>query len=315
MSHDAVPGRHPDPIEDAPPADPPSERLAAALATPAMDAFRASLAFAPDLDVRGGVIDDLSVHYGCGPAEVVERCRGWIHDSVEEWEAADRVTDEDIFDFYRSTVSWSFDVLWYAYLQAERYTYPVSVAIAADLPSGSLDHLDYGSGAGVTSQMMVRLGHRSDMADIATGMLEFAAFRQQRRGDEVGSIDLNDTDLGVGRYDVITAIDTLVHIPNLEQICRNLHAALRDGGLLYANFDVRPEGPENAPHLYSDDLPLRRLLQRSGFVPEASIDGMVVRYRRVDPTTPSHRLRIARDAIMLGPVRRIVRFAKGVLGR
>ncbi|MEO0495186.1 MAG: class I SAM-dependent methyltransferase [Actinomycetota bacterium] len=315
MRDDVIPGPHPDPTVDPRPASGGSERVDAAVAGPAMAAFRDSLALPPDLDARGGVVDDLATHYGFSPDEVVERCRGWVEHSVEEWGSSARETNEDIFDFYRTNVSWAFDVLWYAYLQAELYSYPVSVAIADDLPAGSLRHLDFGSGTGVTSQMMVRLGHRSDMADIATGMLEFARFRHTRRGDEVRSIDLNDETLGEDVYDVITAIDTLVHIPNLADACRTLHAALRPDGLLYANFDVRPDGPENAPHLYEDDLPLRRLLQRTGFVPEASIDGMVVRYRRVDPTTLEHRVRVVRDALMLGPVRRTVRFARRVLRR
>lgn len=314
-------GTHPDPLVDdlPPPEEPTTDAARRAVASPAMAAFRASLLRDGIDDVRTAVIDDLATHYRLDEDEVVRRCVNWEAQSTQEWHASPRETPEQIADFYRTTTSWSFDLLWYAYLQAERHMYPVSVAIVADLDvAGGLPdavhHLDFGAGVAVTSQMMVRLGHTSVMADIATGIQRFAAFRHERRGDEIAAIDLNSEPVGEDRYDVVTAIDTLVHIPDVEAACRRLHASLRPDGLLYANFDVRPASPTNAPHLYEDDLPLRRMIQRVGFEPEASLDGMVTRYRRVEPSGAAHLARRARDQVLLGAPRRAYRALRERLG-
>ena len=162
--------------------------------------------------------------------------------------------------------------------------------------------------------MFARLGYRTELADISTPLLEFARYRLERRGEAAQYINLNHTAIGVQRYDVITAVDTLVHVTDLPATARELHRAIRPGGYLFANFDVRPSTDENAWHLYSDDLPLRYQLQRVGFEPEETLDGMVTRYRRVDPRSPVHAARGVRDAVLLrSPLRRAVRRTRASL--
>jgi hypothetical protein len=118
-------------------------------------------------------------------------------------------------------------------------------------------------------------------------------------------IDLGDDKLEPGRYNVITALDTLAHIPDLAGVVAGLHAALRPGGWLITNFDVRPPLPENAWHLYDDDLNLRAILHRAGFVPSgrfgdpASSFGQYLVYRRVDPSAAAQRLRVQLDRLVL----------------
>ncbi len=301
-------GLHPDPL-DLPPVDRSdwSDLIRRAEEAGALERFASSLR-SSDLDVRGGVIDDLATFYGFGHDEVVDRCIRWEAWSVEEWTSSDRESADGLKDFYRSTRSWSFDLLWFAYLQAELHRYPVSAVIDADLgrPEGRR-HLDFGCGVGVTSQSMARAGFVSEMADIATGMLEFVRFRLDRRGEDLRCIDLNDQALESDRYDVITAIDTLVHIPDLERVLGELHTALRPGGLLFANVAARPRTLENAQFLYDDELPVRRLIQRCGFEPVEQLDGMVTKYRRVETSGFAHVARGVRDAVVLSPLRPVVR--------
>lgn len=115
---------------------------------------------------------------------------------------------------------------------------------------------------------------------------------------------------------MITALATLVHVPDLVSTSRLLHRSLRPGGLLFANFDVRPESPENAWHLYSDDRPLRWVFQRTGFEPVENLDGMVTKYQRVEPSGLGHGMRGLRDAIALrSPMRPIYRSARRVARR
>ncbi|MCB0965240.1 MAG: class I SAM-dependent methyltransferase [Ilumatobacter sp.] len=301
-------GLHPDPLDLAPvERDDWSELIGRAHAAGSLDRFAESLRY-ESLDVREGVIDDLATYYGFDHREVVDRCIRWEAWSVEEWTDQERDSADGLTDFYRTTRSWSFDLLWFAYLQAELHRYPVSAVIAADVgPPEGRRHLDFGCGVGVTGQLFARSGFESEVADIATGMLDFARFRLERRGDHVRRIDLNDERLESDRYDVVTAIDTLVHIPDLERVLRDLHAAIRPGGLLFANVAARPRTLENAQFLYEDELPVRRLIQRCGFEPLGQLDGMVTKYRRVETTGIAHLARRARDAVVLSPLRPIVR--------
>jgi SAM-dependent methyltransferase len=254
-----------------------------------------------NLNVRESVLDDLSTYFGMSPDDCVMACVNWEQWSVAEWASAGRDTSAGLANFYHTTKSWAFDLLWYAYLQAEGYAYPVSVVVADHLPDCVRGgrHLDFGSGAGTTSQFFSHLGYESELADISTSLLSFAAYRLDRRHEAHRRIDLNRTELESNRYDVITAIDTLVHVPDLEKVAASLHRALRANGILVANFDVRPRTPENAWHLYSDDLPLRWKLQRAGFEPMVNLDRYATLYRKVDTSGLRFKLRRVRDDLLL----------------
>lgn len=309
-------GLHRDPLDETTPTPDRAHwtaRQMEAFESAAMDHFRSGLRLSPSTDIRASVLDDLTTYYQLSAEECVRRCRGWEQWSVSEWNAKSRSTRDGLAEFYRTTVSWAFDLLWYAYLQAEGYKYPVSAAVAVSIPQALAPgrrprHLDFGSGIGATSQMFEGLGYDIDLADISTSLLSFARYRLERRSVRARYLDLNEVELEPEAYDVVTAIDTLVHVPDLAKTAATLHRSLRHGGLLFANFDVRPRSPENAWHLYSDDLPLRFLLQRTGFEPQARLDGMVTCYRRVEPSGLSHAARGVRDSIALrSPLRPLVR--------
>jgi ubiquinone/menaquinone biosynthesis C-methylase UbiE len=283
-----------------------------------MACYRAALALAPGQGIRESILDDLSTYFALAPDECVRRCLEWEQWSVLEWSARPRNTPAELRDFYLSTASWCFDLLWYAYLQAEGYAYPVSVVVTTCLPEPGPGqrHLDFGSGVGVTAQMFARLGYETDLADVSTSLLQFGRWRLERRGEVARYIDLNHDRLTSQAYDVITAIDTLVHVPDVALTVGELHRALKPGGILFANFDVRPPTPENAWHLYSNDIPLRWMLQRTGFEPIKSLDGMITAYRKVEPSSLVHRMRGARDLVLLrSSVRPVYRFLRGELNR
>jgi hypothetical protein len=105
-------------------------------------------------------------------------------------------------------------------------------------------------------------------------------------------------------------------VPDVAHSVGELHRALKPAGILFANFDVRPPTPENAWHLYSDDLPLRWALQRTGFEPIESLDGMITAYRKVEPSGVAHQLRGVRDLVALrSPLRPAYRYLRGEVGR
>ena len=170
--------------------------------------------------------------------------------------------------------------------------------------SRPLTHLDFGSGVGVTSQLFTAMGYETTLADVSTPLLDFAKFRLGRRGVEAQYMDLSTSRPLGGGFDVVTAIDTLAHVPDVAETSAALHEAMAPRGELWANFDTRPKTRENAWHLYDDDLPLRWKLQRAGFEPARAYDGMITRYGRVEVGTTAHMLHGARDLLLLrGPAR------------
>ncbi|HEX2647440.1 MAG TPA: class I SAM-dependent methyltransferase [Candidatus Dormibacteraeota bacterium] len=285
-------------------------RFREAMSSPEMQLFRETLRLRPDASIREAVLDDLSTYYGLSPAECVERCINWESWSVKEWNARDRSSPEGIADFYATVQSWSFDLLWYAYVQAEGALYPVPVVAARELGSGLVGRrvLDFGSGVGTTAHFLEALGCQVDLADISTPLLEFARFRLERRNVVASYLNLTQTSLPESEYDVIFAIDTLVHVPDLKAVANQLHRALKPNGLLFANFDTRPPSPENSWHLYAKDLPMRYVVQRAGFEQRARFDGYLTRYEKVSSRGLGHSARGLRDRVLVNtPVREAYR--------
>lgn len=277
----------------------------AILQSATMETFRKVLEV-DGLDGRESVLDELSEYYGYTRDESLQRCLHWEDWSVEEWSSADRSTPEGIKEFYQSVESWSFDLMWYAYLQTAGYGYPATV-IAARFAAGMAegrDHLDFGSGTGTTAQLFSRLGFRTTMADISEPLLTFAAWRLARHGDPCNQIHLTTEGLPEAAFDFITALDTLVHVPDFDATVRDLHRAIRPGGYLLTNFDVRtPDEHGTQWHLYSDPFALDHRLRTAGFVRTHTLAGVTRCYRAVDATRPSLKLALAADAAVL-PLRR-----------
>jgi hypothetical protein len=295
-------GLHLDPVEHAPP-NPQNWTVDQRVAWfgSEMDLFRDCLRIG-DLDVRESVLDDLSKFYRLPPEECKFRCLHWEEWSVREWREADRSTREGLQAFYDSVESWSFDLLWYAYLQSCGYGFLASVVAARFATENCVrgTHLDFGSGVGVTAQLFSRLGFTSTLADVSKPLLDFACWRLARHGDRADSVLLTSANLPPDAYDIVTAIDTLVHVPDIDATARDLHRVIRSGGWLLTNFDVREPGPdENAWHLYHNAIMLEHRLERVGFVRKSTLGGMLHCYKRVDPNEFAFRARTLRDKILL----------------
>jgi SAM-dependent methyltransferase len=311
-------GAHPDPLDPSyRPPDPVTlpDQWRDAQASPEMAVYRASLMLPGQPSVRDSILDDLSTYYGLVPDECVRRCVNWEQWSVEEWQVRPRDSNDALTDFYNTTHSWSFDHIWAAYLQAEGSVYPAAVVAARTIPRSirTLRCLDFGSGVGDMAHLLGALGHEVDLADVSKTLLAFARYRLERRQQQAGYIDLNDAELEPGRYDIVVAKDVLAHVPDFRATVTMLHRSIRPGGLLLTNFDTRPASPENAWHLYADDIPLRRTLQGIGFVQVENLSSRLFVYRRVRPSGLPHLVRRARNAVVLGPLRRMYRDGRGVL--
>jgi len=307
-------GLHIDPLDpDAPPPPTPSGRAArTALASEELDRFRDALRLHPGDDVRAAVLDDLSTYFGIDREECVKRCIHWEASSVAEWFEDDRGTPDGLLNFYRTTQSWAFDLLWHAYLQAEGYGFPASVIAAQYLRRRKVApgvHLDFGSGVGVTSQLFASEGYETHLGDVSSSLLDFARFRLDRRGQAATYLDLTAADLPAEHYDVITAIDTLAHVPDVADVARRLHTALHPGGWLFANVDVRTRGRASAWHLQDDAVRVALELRRVGFRHRGTLDGLPV-YQHGAAPGPAGRAR--NRAVGLAASNPVIRVARRV---
>jgi 2-polyprenyl-3-methyl-5-hydroxy-6-metoxy-1,4-benzoquinol methylase len=244
--------------------------------------WRRSLVLPGFVDPRASALNELAQYFELTEEEVRARCLAWEQDSVAEWESGRRDTPSGLLDFYRSTQSWIFDTVWY---HAEQYhgTQPAeSIMIAerlSNMPPGN--HLDFGSGPGSTSLFFQNLGWRVSLADISTSMLAFARWRFAQRGISASFYDLSDQELPAATFDLITACDVMVHVPDPESTLRQLHRALKPGGLLVFNVDARPKRRrETQWHLYPYAYPVLRPVRKVGFQRLPRLDFFHV-YRKV----------------------------------
>lgn len=307
-------GRHVDPKHLAPPDDRvwSSEHRAAWMGRD-MEVFRNCLTRG-GRDERLSILDDLAEFHGLSAEECEQRCLHWEDWSVEEWKAADRSSPDGLRDFYNSVQSWSFDLMWYAYLQATGHAFPAAVMAARFALANGVGnrHLDFGSGVGVTSQFFARRGYITTLADVSRPLLDFARWRLERHGDRAKTIDLNSHAVPAASYDCITALDTLVHVPDFEATVGELHRALVPGGLLFANFDIRDRSAEtSAWHLYGSAIDLDCRLQACGFAKVKKLGVSPTCYRRVDPNTGRHRIRRVGNTVA-APVRSTLMLARRV---
>ncbi|MDP4004804.1 bifunctional 2-polyprenyl-6-hydroxyphenol methylase/3-demethylubiquinol 3-O-methyltransferase UbiG [Methylobacterium sp. NEAU K] len=301
-------GMHADPEEQAVP-DPAAwtKSQREAWQSVEMELFRDAIRIGT-LRIRESVLNDLSAYYQISSEECREKCLHWEKWSVEEWKSADRTTNLGIRDFYNTTKSWSFDLMWYAYLQATGHSFPAAVMTSRFVleHSSGRRHLDFGSGVGVTSQLFRRLGFETSLADVSCPLLDFARWRLERRGDTARYIDLNNETLPENTYDCITALDTLVHVTDFDDTIDQLHRALHAGGWLFANFDIRARDSEaSASHLYHDAIDLDCRLQKRGFINITTLNSVTHCYQRIVPGTIRHKLHNGKNFIS-APMRRSI---------
>jgi SAM-dependent methyltransferase len=128
--------------------------------------------------------------------------------------------------------------------------------------------LDFGCGPGRDLKTFARLGH------VAIGLEGAARFVEMARawsGCEVWQQDFLHLDLPEGRFDGVFANAALFHVPGRElpRVLRELHAALKPGGVLFSsNPHGRNEEGWNRGRYgaYHDAETWRRFGTAAGFV-------------------------------------------------
>ena len=252
-----------------------------------------------DADCRSSILAELAEFHSEDKESAYQKCIHWEEHSVKEWAAEDRTTSAGVQQFYDTVASWKYDLAWYAYLQTTGHAFPQAVAVIRFLEtrniSGSL--LDFGSGIGVNAQFFSRSAFAVTIADVSRPLLAYARWRFQQHNDTIAIIDLNDAKLPDSAFDVVTAFDVLVHVPDFDLTAKQLHSAIKPTGWLFANFDTRSRDEASLWHLHNNEFDLDRRLKLAGFVRRRVIGGFLGCYQRVEPKTLIHRVRSSWEAL------------------
>jgi 2-polyprenyl-3-methyl-5-hydroxy-6-metoxy-1,4-benzoquinol methylase len=247
-----------------------------------LEQWRESLVVDGYTDPRESALHELALYFHITPEEARRRADHWEEDSIEEWEAHPRDTAEGLLDFYRTQQSWVYDTVWYHAQQYYEVQPPESVMIAERL-SGLTpgQHLDFGAGPGSTSLFFHHLGWTISLADISSTMQAFAKWRLDRRGVPATYYDTSKDALPDNTFDVVTACDVMVHVPDPRATLVQLHQALKVGGYLVFNVDARPKpSRETQWHLYPFAYPILRPVRAVGFAKEPKLEFFHV-YRKI----------------------------------
>ena len=128
--------------------------------------------------------------------------------------------------------------------------------------------LDLGCGPGRDLKTFTAMGH---VAIGVEGAPRFAAMARAYSGCEVWEQDFLRLDLPVSRFDGVFANASLFHVPasELPRVLRELHAALRPGGILFSSnpHGRNEEGWNRGRYgVYHDAETWRRYGEAAGFV-------------------------------------------------
>jgi 2-polyprenyl-3-methyl-5-hydroxy-6-metoxy-1,4-benzoquinol methylase len=252
------------------------------------------------------VVDELAEYFEIGRDEVLRRCRNWESDSLNEWNAEDRTTPEGLLHFYQTQTSWIFDTMWYHAEQCSESKPAESVDIAEGLLEHRRDwdgahHLDFGAGPGTSSLFFRRLGWEVSLADVSTSFLNFARWRLDRHRVAAKFYDSSRDELPDSEFDLITALDVMVHVPDIGATLRRLNAALKPGGYLVFNIDNRPCTETTQWHLYAEQFPILRQVRRAGFQRCPKIRYFHV-YRKIDRSDSATALVSVADMLRYNPL-------------
>jgi 2-polyprenyl-3-methyl-5-hydroxy-6-metoxy-1,4-benzoquinol methylase len=216
------------------------------------------------------VVGELADYFHLDPAEVERRCRDWERDSLREWSGKDRSTPEGLTDFYQTQSSWIFDTMWYHAEQTSESKPAESVDIAegflkrlGDWTPGN--HLDFGAGPGTCSLFFHKLGWRVSLADISTTFLDFAKWRLAKHNVDARFYDTTVDEIPADEFDLITALDVMVHVPDIGATLDRLNRALKPNGYLVFNIDNRPRTELTQWHLYEEQYPILRQVRVHGY--------------------------------------------------
>jgi mycofactocin system glycosyltransferase len=196
---------------------------------------------------------------------------------ADSWRAAAPEAAEEVFDFYKQSDAYLYDLTWWHTL-ADDESALVGVE-ALELARGyrARTVLDFGSGIGSLGLLFARNGFDVTLAEINPTLCDYARWRFHRRGLSARLIEAGSGALPKAAFDFVSAVDVLEHLPDPGAALRLIATALRPGGALFVHSPPEPD-PSRPMHLrYGTDALLDHLDGADLWLERASGSALVLR--------------------------------------
>ncbi len=217
-------------------------------------------------DLSASIIAELCRYTGTNDSEMIRRrCTEALKDLKGEWGTG--VTGHDpqaIEQFYDQSQAMTYELMWWHTLSDDDS--PLSYVLAMELAKaqGCKDFLDFGSGVGSGAILFAHNGFNVTLADISSTMLQLCRWRLEQRGLTGCYLDLKETALPDGAFDIVCAMDVFEHLADPVGTVDLLWRAMKPGGLLYGRFHA--EQDEDRPHhIVQDFQPTLKRFSELGF--------------------------------------------------
>ncbi len=282
-----------------------------------LDRWRQALLLPGETDLIASAMSELSDYFGISRGEAESRARDAVRRTRDVWNAAPRGTLQEIEEFYNTSDDYIFELVhWHATLsEAETLANVAALEVAERM--GVRRSLDFGGGVGANLLLFATAGIEVTDADISDPLLAFSRWRLGRRGVPASFIDLKTDVLPGGRFDMLTVMDVLEHVPDPVATLGSALQALAPEGLAVValGFGCDPDHPMHVVHSPRRFLSgVRALGLERDDPPELREFSFIRTYRRVDRRPAVNRLVLAQDTIREG-ARGMMRFAATVRRR
>ena len=281
-----------------------------------LERWRRALLLPGETGLLNSAVRELADYFGIAPEEAERRAREGVQRTRNAWNSAPRRTRQEIEDFYNTSQDYIFELVhWHATLsEAETLANVAALEVAERV--GARRYLDFGGGVGANLLLFAAAGIEVADADISGPLLAFARWRLERRGVKASFFDLKTDTLPNGRFDLLTAMDVLEHVPDPVATLGSALPALAPRGvaIVALGFGFDPDRPMHLVHSPRKFLSGVRALGLERESPRELEDFSFLRaYRRVDRAPAVNRLVLAQDTVREG-ARGMMRFA-ATLGR
>ena len=194
------------------------------------------------------ILVDLSGHLGLSPEEVMAKVNNSIEDYTKAWKVKDSIDN-----FY---VNEKTNMLTSAYWNMDSKRHSRRVEHLTHLKG--LNILDIGCGIGTVVFMLEKQGNTVTGYDLNEEAINFCNYRKERHSMLSRFTTCLPKDLS--NFDVITCVDTLEHIEDLERFITMLGECMKPGAKLAHRDDFTP-----APSHFDHSRNIDRWLTENGF--------------------------------------------------
>jgi len=272
-----------------------------------------------DLSSIENAVMELQNYFGIESNKVRSRMINGGKMLADEWNCYFRnrkMEYKNIIEFYDNTINEIFELMfWHC---KEFPNKPLQYVFALDVAKrrGYKRYLDYGSGVGTAGILFAKNDFQVTLADISSKNLDFCRFRFKDRNLTANFIDLKNDGLEGRKYDFITCLDVLEHIPNPIGTLMTLRSCLADGGLLIVNVPFGKD--EDRPMHIVTDVRIADKIRALGFSYDRTLANeckkltkkYILVLKKVDRSCVSNKLYLIYDSIPMGirrPLSKVIR--------